>query len=250
MLIKLLKLLGLDIPAKMEAAKASLELRVEQVTNQMKRVAADAAVIVALSTFATLTAVMAFGVGLIALYRWTAEAYGVYAGLGLIGAILVVVTAIAAASAVVKSNALAQRGARTAGMIETPRHMEVSPMPDPNDIAAAAEERSGLRDSIVEASDGQAWTPRAAVPAPTAAASDLIEPLGYFLSRYIKYPTVGNPIVDELIGTLRTTAHSTTDEAVGRAANVIRYGSRANLVVVLVGAGFLGWLVTHHSRHQ
>jgi hypothetical protein len=66
----------------------------------------------------------------------------------------------------------------------------------------------------------------------------------------VKYPSVGNPVIDELIGNLRATAHGTTDEAIGRAANVIRHGDRANLVVVLTGAALIGWLLSHHSRPQ
>jgi hypothetical protein len=40
------------------------------------------------------------------------------------------------------------------------------------------------------------------------------------------------------------------DEAIGRAANVIRHDDRANLVVVLTGAALIGWLLSHHSRPQ
>ena len=60
--------------------------------DHVKQVAEEAAVIAALSAIAAVTAAMALGVGLIALYRWTADAYGVYAGLGAVGAILVAVT--------------------------------------------------------------------------------------------------------------------------------------------------------------
>jgi hypothetical protein len=56
MLFKILKLFGLDVPAKMEAVKASLELRVEQATDHVKQVAREAAVIAALSAVATVTA--------------------------------------------------------------------------------------------------------------------------------------------------------------------------------------------------
>ena len=57
-------------------------------------------------------------------------------------------------------------------------------------------------------------------------------------------------MIDELIGHLRSTAHGTTDEAISRAANVIRHGGRANLMVVLTGAALIGWLLSHHSRPQ
>ena len=95
---------GLDVPVKIEAAKASLERRVEEAADHVKQVAVGAAVIAALSAIATITAAMAVGVGLIALYRWTADAYGAYAALGVVGVILVVATVILATAAAIKSN--------------------------------------------------------------------------------------------------------------------------------------------------
>ena len=80
MLFKILKLFGLDVPAKIGAVKASLELRLDQATDHVKEVAQEAAVIASLSAIAAITSAMTVAVGLIALYRWTADAYGVYAG--------------------------------------------------------------------------------------------------------------------------------------------------------------------------
>jgi hypothetical protein len=94
MLFKILKLFGLDVPAKIEAVKADLERRVEQATDHVKRVAQEAAIIAAFSAVASITAAMAVAGGIIALYRWTAEAYGAYAGLAVVGTILVVATVI------------------------------------------------------------------------------------------------------------------------------------------------------------
>jgi hypothetical protein len=83
---------------------------------------------------------------------------------------------------------------------------------------------------------------------PVASASDLVEPLGFLLSKVVKFPTIGNPVIDELIGKLRVTAHGSTDEAIDRAADVIRHGNRTNLVFVLTGTAFLAWLLTHNSQ--
>jgi hypothetical protein len=69
MLFNILKLFGLDVPAKLEAAKTKLELRVERATGQIRQVAQEAAVIAVLSALATIICAAAFGVGLIALYR-------------------------------------------------------------------------------------------------------------------------------------------------------------------------------------
>jgi hypothetical protein len=230
-LFKILKLFGLDVPAKIEAAKAS----VEEATDRVKHVAMEVAVIAALSAIAAIMAAMAVGVGLFALYRWTADAYGAYAALGVVGAILVVAAVIFATAATIKSKSLAPNG------IKLPRYGVTS---DPDVIRSA---------SAVDAEPHSAtysWaSPTAATAgAPTASASDLVEPLAFFLSKVVKYPSIGNPVVDELIGNLRATAHGTADEAIGRAANVIRHGSRTNLVIVLTGVAFVGWLLTRHSR--
>jgi predicted Zn-dependent protease len=175
---------------------------------------------------------MAFGVGLIALYRVTADAYGDYAGLGVVGGILFAVTALLAAVAVIK--------ARTIGPFHRVGKAEEaleSTVPRVSKPDAGAQRPS-------------AYTQAAAAPEiiPAASARDLIEPLAFFLSRYVKFPTLGNPAVDELVGNLRVTAHGSANEAIDRAANVIRHGSRSNLVFVLTGTAFLAWLLAHNSR--
>jgi len=238
MLFNILKLFGLDVPAKIAAARASLEQRVEQATEHVKQVAQEAAMIAALSAVATLTAAMAAGVGLVALYMWIAYGYGAFAGLGAVGAILVVVTAILAAVAATKAKSLSTNrmklptyGAAMAGVTS-------SPALSVNESAAAA------ADPVFGVSS---WEPVIA-PAPAAtSARDLIGPLA-LLSRFVKYPSVGNPLVDELLGNLRIPAHGATEEAIDHAADVIRHGDRTNLVVVLTGAACLGWLLSHNLR--
>ena len=49
-------------------------------------------------------------------------------------------------------------------------------------------------------------------------------------------------MLDELVGNLRNTARGTADEAVERAANLVRYGDRSQLLILLGGAAFAGWL--------
>jgi hypothetical protein len=237
-LLKILKLFGLDVPAKIEAVKASLELRLEQATDHVKQVAQEAALIAGFSAIAAATAAMAAGVGLIALYRWTADTYGPYSGLGVVAAVLAVVTIIFATAAIAKGKSLA------ANRIKLPRH-PTGPANVTSDPAASAVDTAAEPVSSRYSSP----TPTGATPAaPTASASDLVEPLAFFLSKFIKYPRVDNPAVDELIGNLRATAHSTADEAIARASDVIRHGDRTNLVVVLGGAVLAGWLLTRHSR--
>ena len=89
MLFKLRRLFGLDVPAKVAAAKSVIEQRAEEVAQYAGQTVQTAAVISALSALAGVLGALAVGVGLYALYRVDAEAYGVYAGLGVVGAVLV-----------------------------------------------------------------------------------------------------------------------------------------------------------------
>src|SRR5580704_16946616 len=133
---------------------------------------------------------MAVGVGLIALYRWAADAYGAYAGLGVVGAIPV--TVIFATAAAIKGKSLAANRIKlTSG--------------------------PGVMSTFV--ADAEATEPHSTA-SPIASASDLMEPFAFFLSKFVKYPSIGNPAVDELVGNLRATAHGTADEAIACAAKV------------------------------
>jgi len=242
MLLKILKLAGLDIPATIEAAKANLELRVEHASDHLARVGQEAAVVAAFATIAAIAGTMAASVGLIALYRWTADSYGVYAGLAVVGAVLVAVTAVFASVATVRARSLAPRETRL-----RPRLGDAAvAASEPGIIAGAATADAAAAEYSV--AHPQTSPAAAMFAAPPASASDLVEPLAFFLSKVVKYPRIGNPMVDELIGNLQTTAYGTTNEAINRAADVVRHGDRTNLIVVLTGAAFVGWLLSHHSR--
>jgi hypothetical protein len=237
MLIKILKLFGLDVPAKVEAAKAGLELRMERTVDHVKHVAREATVIAVLCALGLAAAAMAGIVGLIALYRVTANAYGEYGALGVVGGILIISAAILVAVAVAKAKSLGAsnhvRPLRTTEGAFTEAALDVV---EQNSMVDARE-RNPL--SVSNAST-------AAITG--ASASDLVEPLAFFLSKYFKFPTLGNPVVDELIGNLRVSAQGAADDAVNRAANVIRHGSRSSLFVVLSGTALVAWLLTHNSR--
>jgi hypothetical protein len=77
MLLKLLKLFGLDVPAKIESGERGRGVRFEHAKDDFTRMAVQAAVITA---FTAIAGVMA--VALIALYQWTAEDAGLHARLG------------------------------------------------------------------------------------------------------------------------------------------------------------------------
>jgi hypothetical protein len=111
MLFKILKLFGLDVPAKMAAAKSAIEQRAEEVAAYAKQAMQTAAVIAALSAFAGILGAMAMavGVGIFALYRVVAESYGVNAGLGVVAGVLIAAAMVFFLIARTKGAALSQR---------------------------------------------------------------------------------------------------------------------------------------------
>jgi hypothetical protein len=226
MLFALLKLIGLDLPAKIAAAKTKLELRFEEATDGVKQAVEHAWLTAVFSAIAIATAAMTAGVALIALYRWIGDAYGPYAGLGLTGAILIVVTAIFATAATLTLSTLTGK----------PRKL-------PRDPAGTAD--------VTSRTHGDTSAPIAVLPnAQTAPKSDLGVPFSLLLTKFVKYPSVGNAVVDEVIGHLRASASDTAGEAIERAADVVRSGDLKNLVLVLTGAACAGWLLAQHSRQQ
>lgn len=237
MLFKILKVFGLDVPAKIEAARSSLELRVERATEQIKQVAEEAAVIAVLSALAMVTSAMAVAVGMIALYRWTADAYGEYAGLGVVGVILVVAAALLIAAAATKVGSLRFTATHSRSVGGTAVADFAAALP-PSDDAVATERYP----------PDNALAPPISAAYPVASGRDLVESLAFVFGKYVKFPRVETPVVNEAIGTLRAAAEGSAEEAIDRAANVIRHGDRSNIVLVLTGTAFLAWLLTHSSR--
>jgi len=180
--------------------------------------------------------VTAASVGLVALYRWEAEAYGVYAGLGIVGAILIAVATIFATAAAIKGKSLASNEAEKTGTTtDVASTVADSAVGNPNDVPPA-------HGYAVE-------TPDMGSP-PAATASDLVGPLASLLSKITRDPTLGNSIVDEVVNSLEAAARGTVDDVVNSAASIIRDGDRTNIVLVLTGAAFMGWLLAHHSQHR
>jgi hypothetical protein len=226
MLFKLLKLFGLDVPAKVAAAKSVIEQRAEEVAQYAGQTVQTAAVIAALSALAGVLGAMAVSVGLYALYRVDADTYGVYAGLGVVGGVLVGAALILFLIVRAKGQSLSNR------RIFKPLNRVPTTASSPAPVAAV----------------GPASTfSHAPVEAPPEPASDLFEPLAFLLANYIKYPALGHPVLDQLVGNLRVTARGTADEALEKAANLVRYGDRQQLLVLLGGAAFVGWLLARQD---
>lgn len=236
MLFKLLKLFRLDVSAMMDSVKAGLDLRFEQAKDGFSQMAVQAVAIAALLVFAAIAGAMLLGVALIALYQWTAEEAGVYAGLGAVGAALIVVATVLAIAAAIRS--------RSFPRIE--KLPDVTPTKTVTlDTGGGPAAGNGDANESGSAPHPSAFT---TVAPSNASASDFVETMAFFLAKVMKFPRAKNRIVDELVGNLREAARGTADEAIARAADVIRNGDRIHLVVVLSGAAFIGWLLAHQSQ--
>jgi hypothetical protein len=226
MLFKILKLFGLDVPAKVDAARALIQQRTAEVADTAKHMALSAALIIAMSTFAGLFLTMAIGVGLLALYHTEEAAYGMDVALAIVATVLV-------AAALILLTVVLMLGKSLSG-----KHAPELP----NDVATPAV--APVR-------------PLARVPPPAVresesagSAGDFIEPVAFLLARYVKFPVLGHPALNEIVERLQVTAHGTTEEAVERAANIVRYGDRGQLFMLLGGAAVAGWLLARHRSDE
>jgi hypothetical protein len=178
----------------------------------------------AFSAVAAFLFVVAAGVGLFALYRVIAEYYGVYAGLGAVAGLLIAAASVLLLAARTRAQSLSElRFVRQSSSPALP--------PAPEKVAA------------------QALPTR--VPPETgafsASAADLFEPLAFGLAKYVRFPVLGNPVLDQFVGSLKASAQGTADDAVRRAANLIRHGDRTQLLAMIGGAAAPGWLFARQN---
>ena len=235
MFFKILKLFGLDVPAKIAEVRVDLEERVELAKDQFNQAAQTAAVMAALFALASLAGLAALGVGLIAFYSWVSLNYGQFYGFAAVGGVLLFVAVTIFASAMIKKKSWSAESAnRAAAKRMNLVHVHAER------VAAAA-----------EAIEGPAIRP---LPLQslrsTSAASDLAEPLTLILSKMIKFPTLGNPLLDQLLVHLRGSARGVADEVVDGVAHAVRDGSRPQLAAALGGALLVGWLLGRHRTHE
>ena len=106
-MLRILRLVGIDLPARIAALEEELGRRAEAAADILKRATRQAAVIAALGAAAVVTALLIFVVGLIALYVWVAEEHGPYVGLAVVAGTLLVVTVVLILVARSKTRALA-----------------------------------------------------------------------------------------------------------------------------------------------
>jgi hypothetical protein len=230
MLFKILKLFGLDVRAEVAAVKNQIDQRVEDIAERAKHLALSTALIIALSTFAGLFLTMAIGVGLIALYQTEAATYGVNFALAIVATVLVVATLILIVAAWLLGRSLSNKPS-----VEFP------------DSAHELQDHVTLPIVVPTAPPLRVPVPAAFESEPADSAGDFMAPLAFLLAKDVKFPVLGHPVLDEVVGNLRVTARGTAEEAVERAADLVRYGDRGQLYILLGGAAVAGWLLARQS---
>lgn len=237
-MINILKMLGFDVPAQINALKADLDQRMGRTTSQISVVAQQAAVSGALYLLASIAALLAVVVALIAIFWRVADDYGVYAGLAVDFIILVVAAAILAMMARARGKILAEHAAKTPRAIFDPTSATSS--------IGVFRQAPAPPATIVPPTAAFIAPPAAAPGSQSAAVSDLVEPLAAILSKVGS----GKPMIAELFGSLGGTGAGPANTALDRAANIIRTGDRNNLLAVLAGAALVGWLLTRQSGRR
>jgi hypothetical protein len=233
MVFKILKLFGLDVSAEVAAVKNQIDQRVEGIAERAKHVALSTALIIALSTFAGLFLTMAIGVGLIALYQTEAATYGVNLALAIVATVLVIAAVILILVAWVLGRSLSRKRS-----------------PEPRDRAPDLGADVTTPAVVPAAPLVRVPAPAVFEGAPVDSAGDFMEPLAFLLAKYVRFPVLGYPMLDEVVGNLRVTSRGTAEEAVERAANLVRYGDRGQLFILLGGAAVAGWLLARQSPDE
>jgi hypothetical protein len=246
MVFNILKLVGIDVPARIEAAKLNVEHRVDEVVDRVRHAAMEAAVIAALTAIAVFAAALAMVVGLIALYDWESEVHGPFAGLGLDGALLVAVIAICGIVVAIKSRSLmgGRRDLPASGTVVT---SAAPPVSAPAKVVSGADYDPAKNVLPSRTVDRTTQEYLDTFGASRMSAAEAVKTLDYFLSKTFRFPTVGVPAVDNLMGSLRAEARSTAEEALDRVSDVVEHGNRTTLVFVLGGAVLAGWALSHRS---
>jgi len=233
MLFKILKVFGIDLPARMAEVRVDVEERFDHAKDSVEQVAQTAAVLALLFFLAGLAALSAFGVGLSALYSWVSSNYGQFYGFSATGAILLFIAIAMFASAI--SKARSWRGESDSRVAAKKREL--------------AEARTERVAAAKEALEGPAL-PLPPRSSEATAGDDLIEPLVWALWTTIKLPATGNPAMDELFARLQSSARGVADDTVEGLVRAVRYGDRPQLFAALGGAMFVGWFLGHHNQRK
>lgn len=236
MLDRVLKLFGFDLDARIEALKAEVEQRLAEVTHEVQRIARTTAMTAGFAFAGIVTALLAVLVGLIALYVWVADQHGVYAGLGVVGGLLVVLTVVLMLAARGSARAIGGKPDRKELPHKPPEMPRTLPAP-----AAGSNEGATVRSAAISPLAEQALA-ASAHPRP-ASAADLAEPLAALLTGVLGGPRSGNILLDQVLTHAQIAATGSTGEVVDKATTLVRDGDRATMLGVLGAAGVVGYLL-------
>jgi hypothetical protein len=229
MFFRLLKLAGIDVNAKIAELKADLEFKAQQVSEHASFKARNLALIAGLFLCASIFVLFALIVGLIALYHWAELRYGPYTGLGLVAGTLLIVAALCVGVALSYTNSRPD---------EPPLRRVVFSSPPPR------------RAQSIPSSTAERFDPAPPYQSAPFRGEDLVEPLLVLLGPYLRFPATGHPPIDNFLSQIGTKAEGTTNEAVGRAADLVRNGNRATMLSVLGAATLFGWLIARGATHS
>ncbi|MBV9969912.1 MAG: hypothetical protein JO228_08005 [Xanthobacteraceae bacterium] len=229
-MLKLLKLLGLDVKAEIAGVRAEITRRIEEAADRARQFALGAAIIAALATFAGLFFVAALAVGLIAFYRFAEAAYGTEGALGILAAVLIVAMLILLGVALMVARSLKEK-----------RHSEVPA------YAAGESTRAAPPPQPLPQPPPEAVAASAMPSADLLASGDLREPLTLVLGLLAKDRKLGHPALDAFVAGLPS--GDNPEEAVAQAVGVIRNGDRTQLAIILGAAVAAGWLLARARPH-
>ena len=230
MFFKLLNLAGIDINAKVAELRADFELKAQRISERAAVKARNLALIAGLFLGASIFLLLALIVGLVALFHWAELHYGPYTGLALVASALLILAALCVGIALSYMPSSSDEPVLTSGAFTSPpRHTQSAPSASP----------TGPTEGVASASSYQA--------APIKG-EDLVEPLLVLLGPYLRRPVTGHPAIDSFIDQIAIKAEGTTNEAVGRAADLVRNGNRATMWSVLGAVTLLGWLIARGAQ--
>jgi hypothetical protein len=229
MFFRLLKLAGIDVNAKIAELKADLAVKIGQTSEELTRRARIIGLAAGLFLSAVILALMVLIVILIAIYKWGELNYGPFVSLALVAGVLIILASAFVVSALLigkqssKSTPLAPFIEATSGGTA---NLAPHPPRSTNDAPQSAEAFAST-----------------SYPSSSAKAEDLIEPLFALFGRYARWPQTGHLAINNLLQQAGSRAQGTTEEAVTRAADLVRNGDRATMLSVLAAVALLGWLI-------
>lgn len=230
MFFGLLKLFGLDVPAKMAQLQAEFETKAYEAEHHFTEVARDLALMTGLLIAGLLSGVAGFLVLLAAVFIWVDFYEGPIIALAINAAILLVAAAVLIALGMNSRAARSQsEGSRRISQNEKTADSSQPAEPDRQEPARAAP----------NAEAGPAPQPQSSPDV----SEDLIEPLLALIAQYVKIPATGHGDLDRLLREISATAEGMSGEAIARAANLVRSGDRTTFYTVMAVCVLFGWML-------